>query len=358
MAGVPGAPSVITQEIVDLIAEANPGSTIKIAIYFVLDETPATDGADEIDRIAAAVRAAVLAKGVTVIVVTDSVSDDDVRVTDAQDDLESAGAVIRKCSAGCFTGSGAIMHNKFMTLTDVGGTPVVAQMSANWSNKQLRDFYYNNMVVIRGDQALFNTYNTYWGQLSSCAVSSCPATYPTQGGGGDAGSETFVHFFPRSTTTSDPPLSEIENVTCPGSEIDVVMGSWTTNNPRPLEIRDTLLAQRADGCTVRLVVPRSEPIATGGYMDAFQDDARCTGPQPVSHSKFMLVDGTYSGVAESRIVFTGSHNFTYGAWRENDEAWLKIDSAGGSPANNVAVFGAYLQNFEQMWNLATPCQDL
>lgn len=60
------------------------------------------------------------------------------------------------------------------------------------------------------------------------------------------------------------------------------------------------------------------------------------------HSKYLLIDSTYDtvgkGFVRRRLVYTGSHNYTGGALRDNDETLLRID--------NAQVFTAFLTN----WN--------
>jgi phosphatidylserine/phosphatidylglycerophosphate/cardiolipin synthase-like enzyme len=57
-----------------------------------------------------------------------------------------------------------------------------------------------------------------------------------------------------------------------------------------------------------------------------------------THTKYLLVEGTYLGGANKKIVFTGSHTYTVTALKVNDEAMLKYEDA--------AVFDAYARNFE------------
>ncbi len=66
----------------------------------------------------------------------------------------------------------------------------------------------------------------------------------------------------------------------------------------------------------------------------------------VLHSKYLLVEGTYLDVKDSKWVLTGSHNYTYPALRDNDEAMLRIESA--------TIHDQYRANFRTIRATATP----
>ena len=58
------------------------------------------------------------------------------------------------------------------------------------------------------------------------------------------------------------------------------------------------------------------------------------------HSKYLLINGVYDGASRKKLVFTGSHNYTYPALRANDETLLKID--------NAALYDQYKANHDQL----------
>lgn len=60
----------------------------------------------------------------------------------------------------------------------------------------------------------------------------------------------------------------------------------------------------------------------------------------VVHSKYLLIEGGYDGVADQQLVFTGSHTYTLSALQQNDEALLKYD--------DPQVYDAYRSDF---WRL-------
>lgn len=66
------------------------------------------------------------------------------------------------------------------------------------------------------------------------------------------------------------------------------------------------------------------------------------GPQAsgtFSHTKYLLIEGSYKGVKDQKLIFTGSHTYTGMALTSNDEALLKYESA--------PVHDAYVLNFRE-----------
>jgi phosphatidylserine/phosphatidylglycerophosphate/cardiolipin synthase-like enzyme len=61
---------------------------------------------------------------------------------------------------------------------------------------------------------------------------------------------------------------------------------------------------------------------------------------PRVHDKYFFVDGTYLG-AQRKLVWTGSHNWDFGALRTNDEAILRVEASD--------VFAAFDANWNRVW---------
>ncbi|MFE2140719.1 phospholipase D-like domain-containing protein [Streptomyces sp. NPDC059456] len=71
--------------------------------------------------------------------------------------------------------------------------------------------------------------------------------------------------------------------------------------------------------------------------DDLKDPAAPEISGTASHTKYLLIDGSYKGAKDQKLVFTGSHTYTGMALTSNDEALLKYDSP--------AVHDAYVTNF-------------
>jgi hypothetical protein len=64
------------------------------------------------------------------------------------------------------------------------------------------------------------------------------------------------------------------------------------------------------------------------------------------HSKYLLIEGIYSGIPGRKLIFTGSHNYSENALRDNDETLLKVDDA--------PIFDAFIANFSALKSAAAP----
>lgn len=105
-----------------------------------------------------------------------------------------------------------------------------------------------------------------------------------------------------------------------------------------------------EGAGTAIADQLSKPTRFGGIALHRLDDADDGDGDPTTrnatatHSKYLLIDGTYLGNADQKIVFTGSHPYTKSALTTNDEALLKYDDA--------AVHDAYRENFRAQRALA------
>ena len=59
------------------------------------------------------------------------------------------------------------------------------------------------------------------------------------------------------------------------------------------------------------------------------------------HNKVILIDGTYQGLANQKLVYATSQNLTLTSLRESNEVMLRIP-------NIPAAYSAYLDNFQQI----------
>ncbi len=239
---------------------------------------------------------------------------------------------------GCH-GTG-INHNKFFLFSELcdGSRNVVVQSSANLTNPQITQ--YNNAVVIRNDAALHAAYLGYWRDLD--AERRDLSYYHSENG--DTG--TKAYFFPRASQGGDPDPDRdtihnilADNVECGNnSEVLVMMAFWS--QARGYLVED-LARLRGRGCDVRVIVSRD------ASTDALQRHLRDALPDNKIHlvdgvhSKYLLVKADYLG-ERKHLVWTGSHNYTGPALRENDETLLKIDDR--------AIFDAFRANWQRGWD--------
>ncbi|SCE76675.1 Phosphatidylserine/phosphatidylglycerophosphate/cardiolipin synthase [Micromonospora viridifaciens] len=321
-------PTVASQQyaIVDhlrgLIRNAATGSTIRIAMFhFTLTRMSS-------DLIAAHDR------GVNVQLVVDSVSRDYPAVVDLVAKLGTSRAKPSWVTI-CTTGRACIgnlrtpiMHNKFFLFSNTSGsTDVLVQSSANLTNDNA-ERYWNNAVTLVGNTAVYNAYVAYFNDLTAQVKNT---DYYRSASSGNA----KAYFFPRagSSTSTDTIYNLLdENVTCAGNtsagtetgRTIIRIGMWYfSRNAIATKLRE--LADRK--CRVDVVYTEmggDVRSILGGH--ARIKLYRISGSY-IIHSKYMLIEGTYRGLRDTKWVITGSHNYSDQSLRESDETLLRIQSA-------------------------------
>ncbi|MGW6416403.1 phospholipase D-like domain-containing protein [Streptomyces sp. NPDC055055] len=359
----------------DLVDGAEPGSSIRISLYLFQSQYLA-------DKLGAAHR-----RGVTVQVVLDH----DSKSTGADSlasQLAAPGAPdswVRSCGnrEACLAldpGTGAadpdgwydnVNHNKFFVFSRTRGKgtvpvdDVVVQSSGNLTGQ---DFgWWNDALTVAGNKELAAAYTAYFTTQAAAAAGQAPqvAEYgsDTQAGKAKvyffpkAGSDTIVNILktvaPAGTATPCQGNSPGFGTSDGRTRIRIAQGHIT----RP-EVARQLWELAQAGCHVEIVYrsldnwtadgqPMSQvanwltrPVTGKGRILLHQLDNDGRGGTD-SHTKYLLIEGTYLGGVDKKIVFTGSHTYTVTALRYNDEALLKYEDN-----QDTSVFAAYVRNFE------------
>ncbi|MGW7364509.1 phospholipase D-like domain-containing protein [Streptomyces sp. NPDC054841] len=362
-AGDTAAQSRIRDHIIGLIDTAAAGSTITVSMY-TFTENPVTDAL-----------VAAKGRGVNVKVILDHTSSTMVggeyaRLATGLGTDRTQPSWVYACPAnrGCIGtrvlpgDDGAINHNKFFLFSSVGGTDkVVVQASANMTNTQRTDLF-NNAVTIP-DAGLYDIYQAYFADLLA---------YGTSGSGLDHYYETPIsatnpaykaYFFPRKETSgttykTDPATDTVklilDKVDCSaGSEVRMAANLFYRDH-----VASKLVSMVNAGCSVILAAdgnpngggtgtPSMGATVEGIISGKLTQRVECWETPPAGrtekiglHSKYLLVNGKYDGVAGKKIVWTGSHNYSWQALRANDETLLKID--------NAAVYDQFKANHTQL----------
>ncbi len=237
-----------------------------------------------------------------------------------------------------------IQHNKFLTISEIGdgSTDIVAQTSGNITNAQPQDF--DNLVILRGDSAIFQGYRDYWSHLNDEQPSFDHAIE------GDERTQAF--FFPVEFSVGDVVRDLVADIDCAdGGHIYVAMAFFTdARNSLAENLRD----RHREGCDLSLVLGEDNSIDSPGsditdilYTDGIEVALFPDGQRPQVHSKYMLFDGvTFQGTPDTQAVITGSHNYSFSALFNNDEAILKLKDAD--------LTDAFVDNFEHVFNAANP----
>ena len=213
-----------------------------------------------------------------------------------------------------------IHHNKFITFSELddGSEDLVLQTSANLTSAQLEQF--NNMVLTRGDSDLYSAFVSYWNDLQPDVTDLAYDRY-------EHGEQTKAYFFPHAD--GDPILDVLDEVRC-DVETDIYLAVAFFTNAR-VPVAEQLRQLDDDGCNVFVVLRERPEVFSPGdeiidelergdiNLGIFREDEEIQ-----LHSKYLAIDGGYGADDDSRVVWTGSHNYTWFALRNNDEVLLKI----------------------------------
>ncbi|HEX4453494.1 MAG TPA: phospholipase D-like domain-containing protein [Kofleriaceae bacterium] len=351
--------SALEDKVIDLMNEAVAGSKIRIAMFQWSHTKPADAlvaaskrGVDVHVVIDEEANETTPSAGVDVVA-DDAAADDDGDDGGDEDDaaatpaakiaFDSAIEILRKglpsgsityCSRGHGSCQGTnINHNKiymFSKLSD-GSENVVVQSSANLTTFHL----HNNLVISRGDKALYDGYVTYFDALEARHENLDYYRHFD-------GDHTIAYMFPRAE--GDTITSILGNVHCTKSSIvRITMAFWDDYR---IGIVDGLKDLVKAGCDVRVNMRKAGTNVSATVISALKSAGVKVGEYPSQHgtnihSKYLLIDSDYdttNGRSHRQLVWTGSHNYTKGALRENDEVLLRVD--------NPTVFAGFLAN----WN--------
>ena len=234
-------------------------------------------------------------------------------------------------------------HNKFFLFSHTGGSDrVVVQSSANLT-KANSVSYWNNAVVLV-NRGLYDDYVAYFEDLWTLQPSSDYGRVATSG---DA---TAWHF----PMASGDPVAETltSEVGCTGNtkvgskgrtivrvamkdfyRLEVAEALWTLADRGCLvdvayDVPSELQPYRAQSAAVVSALRR--PFSPGGGRIRLFLAGPRTKANPkrrLIHSKYLLIEGGYQGRLDAKVTFTGSHNFSYGSLRDNDETLLRVSAA-------------------------------
>lgn len=257
-----------------------------------------------------------------------------------------------------------VNHNKFLlfsrtTGSSAGTVPVddvIVQTSANqtaWDRQRA----WNDAMTVTENPGLYSAYAGYFADLA--AAQADPAKQVSDYAKSYEAGKAKAYFFPRSD--SDVVLNILRTVDDPVDGHSVCHGNSPGHGTADgrtvirvamhqitrIEVAKKLWELDDAGCYVDIVYrlldnsgtsvadQLAKPTRFGGIvLHRLNDDAE---GRTATHSKYLLVDGTYLGHADQKIVFTGSHPYTYSGLTANDEALLKYQ--------DDAVHDAYRENF-------------
>lgn len=252
----------------------------------------------------------------------------------------------------------SINHNKFFLFSRTGSaTKVVVQSSANL-NRTTGHNRWNNAVTLTGAGAIYDDYVRYFIDMKNLRHSDDYYNLrpPVQT------SAAKVYHFPRKGTSAstDTIYNILKLVSCKGnSSVGTVDGRTIVRVGMALfsryEVARKLRELDSSGCYVDVVFNEKD-IGTrtldeldrntaynGVRLRYFSDASRAS----FLHSKVLLIEGKYNGVADRKVTWTGSPNCSYPALRAHDETLLKLSGS--------SLHDQYRQHFRTV-AAATDCE--
>ncbi len=326
--GLDGSPdNRLEDALIELLELAVPGSTVRVSLFH-LTRTRMTD---------AFVAAAARGVDVRFVLDDDNQAADGGLNTATQALVDGLGAGnVTFCPNACLGTN--INHNKtflFSELAD-GSRDVSVVSSANLTSLQRR--MHNNMVIVRDDPALFAALSGYWDDQR--AQSKAPDYYLVANGD----RATKIYAYPRAS--GDTLVSVLNNVDCAGGgRIRLAMSLFSDAR---VAIAEALAARVDDGCSVLAVLNEPEGNSPGPAVVSTLESGGVDvmtyprGPDGQGvHSKYLLIESRYAGSANvRRLLWTGSHNYTGNALRNNDELLLRVE--------DDAVYAAFVDDWQDI----------
>lgn len=240
----------------------------------------------------------------------------------------------------------AINHNKFAIFSKVETTNgtiqhVVFQTSHNFTEADARKFQDALTIPHAG---LYDAYKTYWADMQAKASSGMKDYYYKEYN--DASTGINAYFLPKRRNGTaygeDSIIEFLNNITIPATTtIKIGMSDWTNSR---LNVVDKLKELQIQGATIELVVKDKIDASVLDGLKALQQNGAYLKVYNTSkaniHAKFILIEGNWQGTSNSKILITGSHNFTNNALRNNNETMLLL--------KNHTLFTNYSTYFENL----------
>lgn len=248
--------------------------------------------------------------------------------------------------------SNAINHHKFALFSKVYFVEGVAknitfQTSHNFTvsdTKKIQD------ALIFNDAGIYQAYLANWNIIKNLASSGMAANYQYNFYE-DAVKGIRLEFFPKigvGVNTNEDNLVESLNAISDVSsaKVRVAMSDWSDSR---IAIVNKLIALRNQGATIEVyakdaagtqIKAKLKELETlGATVRIFNLEAGSAAKFNI-HAKMMLIEGTFKGQANAKVIITGSHNYTDAALKTNNEVLLTL--------TNSPLFLDYNQYFEKL----------
>lgn len=193
------------------------------------------------------------------------------------------------------------------------------------SHKKLYDVYLHNLETIKSfaDSGMKN--HDYVEE--TIADSLTVHFFPRRQNGVWDGEDTYIDFFDE--------VKEYKN-----AEVRVVMSDWSR-----VEVAEKLVELQTED-RIDVTVITKDKDGNGDSIDELQNLTDAGGDvnivpmaQMNTHSKFVLIKGIKNG-EQKEMLYTGTHNFTYNALKNNNEVLLEL--------KNTSFFKDYWSYYDRL----------
>ncbi|MEU6657906.1 phospholipase D-like domain-containing protein [Streptomyces sp. NPDC046821] len=360
----PDAQMEVMGPIIDSINSAGCGQTIRVAMYSMSSAQPGPDFANAL--IAAHQR------GVIVKALMDAHSDNAVwqSVVDELGNDPQASSFAALCPGACLTHfSGSALHAKYYMFSggaDANRTVTVS--SANPTNAQASTAW-NSSATVKGNVDLYNSYVRYFTAMSMGAVNGpgplAPDYYNSTSATAARKLSPPSYQWPKARSKSDTWVDFLNNIKAPAT-INIAMFQWTSHgapgDKNYLELPKKLVSLAQTGVKIHILFTAGQvDDSVQSYLknrpnidvhDTTHGTDANGNARHYTHDKYMMVSGSYAGVANSRIVFVGSSNWTSNGIWHNDESDLKLV---GRPS-----YDTFMTDWQNQYDACcgTPTQEL
>lgn len=339
----------IVDHVEQSIASAPAGAVVRIALYsFDLDTSA--------DVIVAAHQ-----RGVHIRMIMDDhyMTPQWQRVVDEVGSDTTAESFAITCHGSCMVDKeSSFVHLKLYMFSTAGSSKLVSMVaSSNLTRGQVNSGW-NDIYTFVGDRTMYDSYKLYFEDMTAAALGLKNPFYYRMTLSGKF--KTYLSPRGEQGYLNDTVYEILGNVSCKDAAkgygtkdgrtiIKINMYGWTTGR-KVLAKRLWKLSQR--GCSVgviyyggstdeqvlaELTKPGPEP-----YRITVLESARDIDQDGIldtwTHNKYFLINGSYYGAHNKKIVFAGSHNFTYNAMHYNQDILIKVD--------DPVAYASYRAQFE------------
>ena len=324
--------------------DASPaGATIRIATY-------SFDYVDTTDKLIAA-----HGRGVKVQVLVDNhfTSTQLTRLVTTFGKDMTQSSFVRRCEQGCMSSKPSVMHAKIYLFSSAGSARLVSMVgSANLTSSSSASSW-NNINTVVGNSTVYASLGKYFTDMLRDVDD--PTYYRTTTSG-----THMLYYYPRAAVTGTQTITILDvlnRVTCTGAStgygtggrtiIRIAMFQWAASR---IDVAEKVIALREKGCVVQVIT--NGPLAGPGVLGELLQKSAKYGVMPVYdalydkdsngiadlyvHHKVITVNGNWNGNSRTKLVYTGSQNFTVNSTRQNNELIYRL--------SDLASYNAYTQN--------------